>query len=115
MITKEVLDILRCPACFHPELHLGSSRRPHLECGSCQTAYPIVDGIPDLVAPDTAPPPGTYRTETVTNVIAGVYDFVAPLMSMGIWRCSPLRYIDSENRALGRARGGIYLEAPVGT
>ncbi|RAL24003.1 hypothetical protein DL240_06510 [Lujinxingia litoralis] len=94
---------------------LGSGRRPDLVCQSCQTRYPIVDGIPDLVAPEATPAPGSYRTETLANVIAGVYDFVAPVMSMAIWRCSPLRYVDHENRALGRARGGVYLEAPIGT
>ncbi|MFU8802325.1 MAG: methyltransferase domain-containing protein [Bradymonadaceae bacterium] len=115
MIAKEVLDVLRCPACFEPHLSLGSARRPQLVCEACETSYSIIDGIPDLVAPDSAPPPGNYRTETLLNVIAGVYDFVAPVMSMAVWRCSPLRYIDSENRALGRARGGVHLAAPIGT
>lgn len=115
MLSEKVLDVLRCPACFHPQLHLGSARRPHLVCEQCEATYPIIDGIPDLVAPNSSPAPGTYRTETVANVIAGVYDLVAPVMSTAIWRCSPLRYIDAENRALGRARGGVYVEAPVGT
>lgn len=115
MIRRDILDLLQCPACAGPELTLGSGRRPDLVCGSCDAHYPIVNGIPDLVAPEATPAPGTYRTETLANVIAGVYDVVAPVMSMAIWRCSPLRYIDHENRALGRARGGVYLEAPIGT
>ena len=115
MIQKEVLDLLQCPSCGGPELTLGSARRPDLICQSCETRYPIVRGIPDLVAPDNSPQPGSYRTETLANVIAGVYNFVAPVMSLAIWRCSPLRYVDHENRALGRASDGVYLEAPIGT
>ena len=115
MIQPEVLDKLCCPSCADTPVTLGSGRRPDLVCQDCGHHYPIVEGIPDMVAPDRQPHPASYRTETLANVIAGVYDFVAPLMSMAIWRCSPLRYIDHENRALGRARSGVYLEAPVGT
>ena len=115
MIQPEVLEKLRCPSCHGTDLQLGSRRRPDLVCSDCDTHYPIVDGIPDLVAPDETPTPGNYRTETLENVIAGVYDFVAPVMSVAVWRCSPLRYIDHENRALGRARNGVYVAAPIGT
>lgn len=115
MINHDILALLRCPACHHPELHVGSGRRPELVCEGCQARYPIVDGIIDMMPRQSAPEPGYYRTETLFNLIAGVYDLVAPVMSMGIWRCSPLRYIDSENRALGRANGGVYLAAPIGT
>lgn len=115
MIRREVLELLQCPSCYGPELTLGSGRRPDLVCTDCQTRYPIVRGIPDLVAPNNSHDPGSYRTETLSNVIAGVYNIVAPIMSLAIWQCSPLRYVDHENRALGRANGGVYLEAPVGT
>ncbi len=115
MIHPEVLEKLCCTSCGETELTLGSRRRPDLECHGCGTRFPIVEGIPDLVAPDEAPNPGSYRTETLENVIAGVYDFVAPVMSLAFWRCSPLRYVDHENRALGRAQGGVYVEAPIGT
>lgn len=115
MIHRDVLDRLRCPSCSGPQLTLGSGRRPDLVCPDCQTRYPIVNGIPDLVVPEKSNQPGSYRTETLSNVIAGVYDFVVPFMSMAVWRCSPLRYVDHENRALGRAQGGVYLEAPIGT
>ena len=115
MIRREVLEKLFCPSCRGPELTLGSGRRPDLICSDCDTRYPIIDGIPDLVVPEESLNPGSYRTETLENVIAGVYDFIAPVLSMAIWRCSPLRYIDHENRALGRAQGGVYVEAPVGT
>ena len=115
MIRQEVLEKLCCPSCGGSTLTLGSKRRPTLECPDCQAHYPIIDGIPDLVAPDHTPTPGSYRTETFSNVIAGVYDLVAPVMSVAIWRCSPLHYVDHENRALGRAGDGVYLEAPIGT
>ncbi|MGO8758726.1 MAG: Trm112 family protein [Terracidiphilus sp.] len=41
-----VLSQLACPAC-HGELHLEGAR---LICGGCRRAYPIVDGIPVLIA-----------------------------------------------------------------
>lgn len=115
MIRRKILENLCCPSCDDAPVTLGSGRRPQLVCEDCGHHYPIVDGIPDMVAPDREPNPGSYRTETLANVIAGIYDFVAPVMSLAIWRCSPLRYVDHENRALGRAQGGIYVEAPVGT
>lgn len=115
MIRPEVLEKLCCPSCTNAPVTLGSGRHPELVCEQCGHHYPIVDGIPDMVAPDREPNPGSYRTETLANVIAGVYDFVAPIMSLAIWRCSPLRYVDHENRALGRAQGGVYLAAPIGT
>jgi ubiquinone/menaquinone biosynthesis C-methylase UbiE/uncharacterized protein YbaR (Trm112 family) len=115
MISPNVFDCLRCPSCGDEELHLGSGRRPEVVCESCAHAYPIIDGIADMKAPDSAPAPGEYRTETLFNLIAGVYDIVAPAMSLGVWRCSPLRYVDLQNQALGRANGGILVAAPIGT
>ncbi|MBA2662595.1 MAG: methyltransferase domain-containing protein [Bradymonadaceae bacterium] len=114
MISTEVLDVLQCPGC-QGALFIGAARRPELVCEACETQYPIVDGIPDLVARQPTPMPGNYRTETLSNAIAGIFDYVAPVLSMAIWRCSPLLYVDLENRALGRANGGVFLEAPIGT
>ena len=59
--------------------------------------------------------PGGYRSETLSNWIAGFYDLSAPMMSAAIWHCSPLRYMDHTHRALGRARGGILLSLPIAT
>lgn len=115
ILTSKVLDLMQCPHCQHPELIIGSRREPELECTGCGATYPIVDGIPDMTPPQASPDPGGYRTETLFNMIAGVYDPISPLMSAGIWNCSPLRFIDSENRALGRANGGVYLKAPIST
>ncbi len=41
-----VLDQLACPACLG-ELRLEETR---LLCAACRRAYPIVDGIPVLIA-----------------------------------------------------------------
>jgi len=115
MISTEVLDVLQCPTCLSGSLSLGAGRRPELICEACEVHYPIIDGIPDLVVQQPVPQQASYRTETLTNAIAGIFDYVAPVLSMAIWRCSPLLYVDLENRALGRANGGIFLEAPIGT
>lgn len=115
MLTSHQLDLLQCPSCSHDTLTLGARRYPSLDCAACSTRYPIVDGIPDMLPPNDSHKPGTYRTETLSNLVAGVYHTAAPLLSLGIWNCSPLRWVDSENRALGRANGGVYLRAPIST
>lgn len=114
VLSPRALEVLRCPDCFGT-LKIGGGRRPALECTSCDETFPVVDGIPDLTSNKRTPVPGHYRTETLSNVIAGVYDVAAPLMSVSIWQCSPLRYIDAENVALGRANPGVHVEAPIGT
>jgi ubiquinone/menaquinone biosynthesis C-methylase UbiE/uncharacterized protein YbaR (Trm112 family) len=115
MIPYQILSLMRCPSCLHPELGLSPARLPALQCSACGAQYPIVDGIADMVPPAATRMPGAYRTETFSNVIAPFYDMVAPVMSVAFWHCSPLCYVDSENHALGRANGGVYLKAPIGT
>jgi ubiquinone/menaquinone biosynthesis C-methylase UbiE/uncharacterized protein YbaR (Trm112 family) len=115
MLSKTILDLLQCPSCGDLHLQIGSGRRPALVCLGCQRCFPIVDGILDMTPPDKVSAPGNYRTETLSNLIAGVYDLVVPLMSLGVWRCSPLRYVDMANHAVGRANGGLLVAAPIGT
>ena len=115
MITRDVLELMRCPHCLGPQLQWSSGRMAALVCTSCDTHYPIIDGIPDMTPPSTRPEPGHYRSRVLLNLVANVFDTGAPLMSMALWKCSPLRFIDSENRALGRANRGVYLKAPIGT
>ncbi len=45
MISKELLDILVCPAC-KTKVILESER---LVCGNCGRKYPIRDGIPVML------------------------------------------------------------------
>lgn len=48
MISPDLLKILACPICQdRPALELIQDR---LVCPSCQTSFPIVNGIPHLVA-----------------------------------------------------------------
>lgn len=114
-IPHRVLELMQCPHCQHPELIIAGTRHPELSCTGCGATYPIIDGIVDMTPPQAAPEPGAYRTDTLFNLIAGIYDPISPVMSAGIWNCSPLRFIDSENRALGRANHGVYLKAPIST
>lgn len=56
MISKELLEILVCPAC-HGELDYEPDVR--LTCQSCGRSYPIRDGIPImLVDAEVTEPPG---------------------------------------------------------
>jgi ubiquinone/menaquinone biosynthesis C-methylase UbiE len=77
--------------------------------------YPIVQGIPDLIPRQQGQPLRHYRTESLYDMIAPYYDVAVPIMSLAIWNCSPLRYVDWAHRAMGRAEGGVLLVNPVGT
>jgi ubiquinone/menaquinone biosynthesis C-methylase UbiE/uncharacterized protein YbaR (Trm112 family) len=115
MIPKSVLDMMQCAACGHPDLGLGARRQPELVCESCGERYPFVDGIPDMVPRSTVQKYRYYRTDTLLNLIAPAYDLVAPLMSLAIWQCPPMRYVDMAYRSVGRSQGGVYLECPINT
>ena len=47
MITKELLDIIACPACKKPLTM--SAEQDSLKCSACRRVYPIRDGIPILL------------------------------------------------------------------
>lgn len=113
-IAPDLLQLLCCPDCQGP-MELGAQRLPTLECGRCSTSFAVMEGILDLTPKTKQPTPGIYRTKTLANIIAGVYDVAAPLASLTTWGCSPLRYIDATNTAVGRANGGVLVEAPIGT
>lgn len=61
MISKELLDILACPACEdRPAVRL-SDDGDYLACDQCGRHYPIRDGIPvmlvdEALRPDQAKP-----------------------------------------------------------
>ncbi len=115
MIPREVLDIIVCPTCKADDLGLEDRPTIRFECGACGAYYPVIDGIPDLApraSNDTAP---HYRTEKLYDTIAPIFDLAFPLMSMTVWNCPPLRYVDWAHRAMGRGEDGLLLTSPVGT
>lgn len=118
MLAPALLDILKCPTCgaeaLEPTAAHGRHERGGLRCTACQALYDARRGIPDLTP--RGPSDGLhYRTESLYDAIAGVGDVALPLVSLTVWRCPPLRYIDWAHRAMGRARGGRLLVEPVGT
>lgn len=115
MIDKSVLDLMQCPACGHPELALGNRRQPDLVCGVCGERYPFEAGIADMIPSSTVHQYRYYRTDTLLNLIAPIYDVVAPMMSVLAWQCPPMRYVDRTHKSLGRSKGGPYLACPIGT
>jgi uncharacterized protein len=50
-LTQATLDLLVCPAC-HAALVLHPN---HIACASCHRRYPIVDGLPVLIATRAIP------------------------------------------------------------
>lgn len=115
MIGRDLIERLQCTSCGGTQLGVGAARRPAIQCHDCSTSFPIVDGIVDMVSPHSAGRPGEYRTDTVPDVVGGMVDLAAPVMSLAVWHCSPLRYVDVAHRAVGRANPGVLLEAPIGT
>ena len=115
MIPRSVLELLQCAACAQPGLALGGGLPAELICEGCGERYPFVQGIPDLIPRSAGEKYRYYRTDTLRNLIAPFYDLIAPLMSLGLWQCPPLRYVDAAHRAVGRTGTGVYLECPVGT
>ena len=50
MVSQELLEILRCPACVREKNGLLSlSRETWLVCQDCGRKYPIVDDIPVML------------------------------------------------------------------
>lgn len=112
-LTQETLALLRCPACETEELVLSATRRPSVSCTGCQRTFEMRDGI--LRMSTLAKKPGSYRSSTISNWIAGMYDYSAPFLSAAVWNCSPVRYMDHMHRALGRANGGVMVTVPIAT
>lgn len=52
MISKELLDILACPACKKPVVIEGEK----IVCSSCKRRYPIKDGIPVMLIDEAEMP-----------------------------------------------------------
>lgn len=48
-----LLSLLACPLCHGPLE--GAAARLELRCGRCRVAFPVVEGIPDLL-PESARP-----------------------------------------------------------
>ena len=115
MISREILDIILCPTCGADAVGVGSDRHPSLECGGCGADYPIVHGIPDLTPRAADDDESLYQPETLYDNIARVFDVAFPLMSLAVWRCPPVRYVDWAHRAVGRGLGGRMLSCPVST
>ncbi len=63
-MQRDLLDILCCPRCKEP-LHLDAQKEENgeilegtLTCTKCGHAYPIEEGIPNLLPPEILEEPG---------------------------------------------------------
>lgn len=115
MLRKEILEVIICPTCRADAIGIGGGRYPELECGECGTTYPFVKGILDLVPRQNGDRIHPYRPGALYDAIARWYDLAAPAMSLAVWNCPPLRYVDWAYRAVGRAKGKRLLINPVST
>lgn len=62
MLSKEVLEILRCPKCRGTlvEVEGATSADPAgLHCSACDLVYAVLDGIPNLLIEDARPLPAS--------------------------------------------------------
>jgi len=65
MISKDLLDILACPACeSHPPVHLSDDGK-WLVCKKCGRHYPIKNDIPVMLIDEAVIP---YREDGAQNV-----------------------------------------------
>ena len=56
MISKELIDILACPACDNrPPVHFSENRQ-YLVCDQCNRHYPIRDDIPVMLVEEAVIP-----------------------------------------------------------
>ena len=55
MISKDLLDILVCPACKKPLVLKDEVQS--LKCGECRRVYPIRDNIPILLVDEATTDP----------------------------------------------------------
>jgi len=53
-LSPRLLEILRCPVCREVVRPLAGETG--LECAGCHRVYPIVDGIPVMLAEEAGPP-----------------------------------------------------------
>ena len=53
MVDRELLELLACPVCLGELRYEPESER--LVCPACRLAFPIRDGIPDLLREDALP------------------------------------------------------------
>ena len=49
-ITQAQLDLVVCPVCHAPLKLIQTPSAPGIECTGCGRLYPIVDGLPVLLA-----------------------------------------------------------------
>ncbi len=50
-VDKELLKILACPQCKGPV----KEQKVFLVCKKCKLAYPVLDGVPDMLIPEAWP------------------------------------------------------------
>lgn len=59
-LKRTMLDVLACTICKHAPLELEATKEDGedvrsglLRCRKCNLSYPIEDGIPDMLPPET--------------------------------------------------------------
>ena len=72
MLSQELLDILRCPACVRDGSNAGllTVHRNWLVCRDCERKYPIQDGIPVMLVEEG----DKFRTEPEGELLVGIRD-----------------------------------------
>jgi uncharacterized protein YbaR (Trm112 family)/SAM-dependent methyltransferase len=87
-MKKELLDILRCPACLPAEQTLAGSiyeqrsgdiLKGELTCGRCQASYPVRDGIGSFTVSGRRAGPGAQYYEDARVVSAYLWSHYADL------------------------------------
>lgn len=85
-------------------------------CDNCKQSYNYENKVLDLIENNSPQADRKkYHTELLSDRISSFYDLVVPAMSLGIWQCSPLRFLDHTHHALGQANHAFLLALPIST
>ncbi len=61
-LDRQLLEILRCPACLSPFAEPGSAPE-ELTCTGCGNVYPVRNGVPVLLVDEARGPEGDRAAE----------------------------------------------------
>ena len=63
MLSKELLDILACPACESRPPVRPNDDGSELVCTECGRRYPVRDGIPVMLVDEALPPTAARKAD----------------------------------------------------
>lgn len=71
-VRSELLAVLACPSADHAPLRLETTgTTEELVCTTCLSRFPVIDGLPVLIADDATPGPNGLGVPATSTEIDG--------------------------------------------